>query len=211
MRYRPRDGHRERRSTIDRSWSCPGPEPTPAPACHRRAVCRRRSRSGAALPPTAEQGAHCRRPNRPRSSAPVLHPDAHRSRFADTAADDHSTSRPARAPAAPARPGHARSVGSVLRPARYNRTSCSSAWGAPDVSPRSWPAHTPTLPRHLRLTCAVRPDTPGIPFLSARVCVFVVQDDRAGRKRQLERLWRCSWLSTALSRKRRKARAAAPR
>ena len=181
MRCRPRDGHRERRSTIDLSWSCPGPEPAPAPACRRHATYSPPSRSGAVLPPTAEEGAHCRRPNRPRSSAPVLHPDAHRSRFADTAEDDRSTYSPERAPAVPARPGRARSVGSALRPARCNRTSCSSAWDARDVSPRSWRARTPASPRHPRLTCAVRPDTPGIPFLSARVCVFVAADDRATR------------------------------
>src|ERR1019366_8624691 len=180
-RCRQRDGHREHTSIAARSSSCHSLEPAPAPACRRRATYSRSSRSGAALPPAVPATVRFRPPNPPASSAPVPHPDARTSPIADTAEDGRSTYSPERAPAAPARPDRAQSVGSALRPAQCSHTWCNSAWCARDVSPRNWRARTPASRRHPRLTCATRSDIADTPFLSARACAFVAEDDRVVR------------------------------
>src|SRR5207249_11642814 len=82
------DDHREHTSTAAPSWSCRCPAPALAPVCRRRAVCRPRSRSGAALPPAAPATAPFRPPSRPASSAPTPHRDARKSPTGGRAASE---------------------------------------------------------------------------------------------------------------------------
>src|SRR4029077_14763226 len=148
----------------------------PAPACRRRAVCWRPSRSGATLPPTVPTTGCSRLPNRPWLSAPVPPLVARRSPIADTAADDRSILTPAHAPADLVRPARARSGDSALVLAQCSRTSCSSASGAHAESLGNWRARTPTLLRHLRSAFAARLGIADTRFLSARAGGFRATD-----------------------------------
>jgi len=173
------DGHRERRSTsAGLRLSIPGREPTPAPACRRRATCRPSSRSDAALPPTAPATGCFRLPSRPRSSALAPRLDERRSRFADRRLMIAVLPRPTHAPAIPVRLDRAQSAHSALLAAQCNRTWCSSASSAHAGSPRNWRARTPALPKHLPLTSATRPGIADMRPLSARAGASAADDNR---------------------------------
>jgi hypothetical protein len=154
---RPPAGRPARRSTTAPSWSCPFPEPTPAPACHRHAAFLPPSHNDAALPPT-DPTTHWLHPPSPLTSiSPVPFPGAHKSRIADREGDDRHTSKPAHAPADPAPPAPVQSADSAPELARSFRIADSSASAAHGGSPESRPAHTPTSPKHLRSACVTLP------------------------------------------------------
>ena len=102
---RPTAGRRGHRPTAGRSWSGRGRDRAPAPSCRRRAACRRpthgrRSRSPSGCSSQA-------RPADPVGQRRAVEVDALAGidlRSAGRAAGDRSIWRPARAPAAPARP-----------------------------------------------------------------------------------------------------------
>src|ERR1700757_1162127 len=176
---RPPAGRRARKSTNAPSWSCPFPEPAPAPACHRHAAYSPPSHSAAALPPT-DPTTHCFHPPSPLTSiSPVRFRAAHKSRMADKGEDDRHISRPTHAPAAPAPPFRVQWAGSAPLLARSFRIADSSASAAHDGLPESRPARTPTSPKHLRSAGVTLHRNRDKPTVSAHAFGFVVAGARA--------------------------------
>src|SRR5262249_57020411 len=90
--------------------------------------------------------------------------------------DDLHTSRPARAPEGPVRPGPARSAGSAFSPPRSCRTIHTPASPAPAGSHKSAPAHAPGSPRALLPTSAALLRSPDKRFPSADTSVLLSAD-----------------------------------
>src|SRR6185369_8360828 len=119
------------------------PELAPAPACHRRAVCWRPSRNGAALRSGVPTTGWFPPPSPPASSALTQWPVGRKSLPGDTTADDRHTLRSERGPIVPARLGRARWVALVPLLARCGHTLYNSAWDAHAEPHRSLPGRTP--------------------------------------------------------------------